>query len=186
MPLINCPDCEQPVSGAAPVCIHCGRPGSNATPADVGGSAGNEHAEVEVLKGGEGMRALGALGIVLGLGLLVYAAVMDTSVATPPLGLYGMPDRVHNVGLMSQQQNYLLIGGVLLISGILLLGLGYSLRKPLVRRANESSPHTRKPAGGTSGTEEKPRWPAGPFDVVVVVILGMVAWLTIRTILTGL
>jgi len=131
------------------------------------------------MEGGEVMRTLGALGIILGAGLLVYAAVMDTSVATPGFGLYGIPDRVHNVGLMRQQQNYLLIGGVLLIGGILLSGFGYSLRKPVVRPANPGVSYAQKPTGDIAGTGEQPDWPAGPFAAVILVILLVAGGLTV-------
>ena len=57
------------------------------------------------------LRALGWIGIVLGLGGLILTAMMDTTLATE--GYYGdsfsIPSqRVHNIGLMNEKQNRML------------------------------------------------------------------------------
>lgn len=51
--------------------------------------------------------------ITFGVILIVFAMTMDTSVSTG----YG---RVHNIGLVSQQQNMLLVGGLAFLAGIIL------------------------------------------------------------------
>lgn len=63
------------------------------------------------------MRGLGILVIVVGVLVLIGATAMDVSV---PSGL----GRVNNLGLMSERQNYTIIGGALLIAGLLMAIFG--------------------------------------------------------------
>jgi hypothetical protein len=62
------------------------------------------------------MKIFGTLLIIFGIVLGVIAVTMDTSVSTS----FG---RVNNLGLMSQQSNFLIGAGIAFISGILLLTL---------------------------------------------------------------
>ena len=57
------------------------------------------------------MKSLGKPLAIIGALLLLYAFSMDTTVSSG----YG---RVHNIGLMSSQQNYLLLGALLTLVGI--------------------------------------------------------------------
>lgn len=58
------------------------------------------------------MRPLGIILLALGALGLIFAMSMDTSVST------GM-GRVNNLGLMNDQQNYIIISAILLIAGLL-------------------------------------------------------------------
>ncbi|MEJ3589507.1 hypothetical protein CJU80_14975 [Pseudomonas fragi] len=63
------------------------------------------------------MKGLGILVLVLGIFVVLGAVIMDVSV---PSGV----GRVNNIGLMSDRQNYTIIGAVLSIAGLLMLILG--------------------------------------------------------------
>lgn len=63
------------------------------------------------------MRGIGIAILVLGGLIIVGAMAMDVSV---PSGM----GRVNNLGLMADRQNYLIVGGVVLIAGLLILLLG--------------------------------------------------------------
>lgn len=62
---------------------------------------------------------LGTIGVVLG----IYALTMDVSVEVNYSGgsSYGFPDRVNNIGLMMQRQNFLYTSGFLFICGLILV-----------------------------------------------------------------
>lgn len=62
------------------------------------------------------MKGLGIFVLVLGVLVVLGAMIMDVSV---PSGL----GRVNNIGLMSERQNYTIIGAVLSIAGLLMLVL---------------------------------------------------------------
>lgn len=61
--------------------------------------------------------------IFFGIGVIVIALNMDTSVSTG----YG---RVQNIGLMSQQQNILIIGGLAFIAGVVLFATATLKQSP--------------------------------------------------------
>lgn len=71
------------------------------------------------------MRALGVIFLIVGIGLLIYAISMETSVST---GLPGM-ERVHNIGLLQMQNNYLWVGSILALVGVLMAIFGGSKGK---------------------------------------------------------
>jgi hypothetical protein len=50
--------------------------------------------------------------------LIILALAMDTSVSTPA------GQRVHNIGLLNQQQNFLMLGAVLAVVGVILIVSG--------------------------------------------------------------
>ena len=65
-------------------------------------------------------------GILLCLGAvfaLIFGLTYDTSVST------GLGGRVHNIGLMNDKQNIIIVGGAMLVAGALLLAL--STRAPV-------------------------------------------------------
>ena len=63
------------------------------------------------------MKGLGVAVLVVGVFVVLGAMIMDVSV---PSGI----GRVNNIGLMSERQNYIIIGAVLSIAGLLMLVLG--------------------------------------------------------------
>ena len=68
------------------------------------------------------MKTLGALLMIAG-GAFIYWALFkfDTTVG---LGFVGNFDRVHNLGLMNDQRNYIIIAGITVIVGVLMLLFG--------------------------------------------------------------
>lgn len=67
------------------------------------------------------MRTLGISILIIGIILGIYALSMDTSVQVNYSGdSFGLPDRVNNLGLMNDRQNYLIVAGVLLIIGTII------------------------------------------------------------------
>ena len=62
------------------------------------------------------MKGLGIAVLVVGVFVVFCAMMVDVSVAT------GM-GRVNNIGLMSERQNYTIIGAVLSIAGLFMLVL---------------------------------------------------------------
>lgn len=72
------------------------------------------------------MRVLGWLLLVVSVLPLLVGLGMDTSVPTAAGG------RVHNIGLMREQQNALLMGALLLVVGVVLLVAGRRRAGPTV------------------------------------------------------
>src|SRR5450759_477733 len=69
------------------------------------------------------MKTVGLILFTGGLILMMYALlIMDTSVAVdyPASNSYGLPDRVNNIGLMAERQNYLIVSGIIIIIGLVL------------------------------------------------------------------
>lgn len=64
------------------------------------------------------MRGFGILALIVGLIVVIGAMAMDVSVST------GMGRRVNNIGLMAQQQNYLIIGALIALAGLLMMIFG--------------------------------------------------------------
>lgn len=67
------------------------------------------------------MKYLGHITFSVGLLIVIYAFTIDTSVAVdyPNGNEYGLPDRVNNLGLMADRQNYMIFGGVLAVLGLI-------------------------------------------------------------------
>lgn len=63
------------------------------------------------------MRSLGYFVLVVGLLCIVGALAMDVSVSSGT-------GRVNNIGLMAERQNFILIGGVLLLVGVIMAVAG--------------------------------------------------------------
>lgn len=72
------------------------------------------------------MKYFGYLMFTIGLILLVIAFTMDTSVAVDyPMGNeFGLPERVNNLGLMADKQNYMIFGALLSVLGVI-IGISY-------------------------------------------------------------
>lgn len=64
------------------------------------------------------MRGFGIFAIIVGVIAVVAALAMDVSVST------GMGGRVNNIGLIAQQQNYLMIGALITVAGLLMVVFG--------------------------------------------------------------
>ena len=60
--------------------------------------------------------------LLAGIFLGIYALKMDISVAVdyPTGNSFGFPDRVNNLGLMNDRQNYLIVAGVLSLLGVII------------------------------------------------------------------
>jgi hypothetical protein len=133
MPLVTCPDCQREISDAAMSCVGCGHP--FATP--------------DRREGGEALRSLGWCAILLGLVGLIASAAMDTSVESGGeyiAGTYLPTQRVQNLGLMNDKQNWILVSGILMVAGLGLVRIGY-VQQEVVRarphRPAPSAPDTR-------------------------------------------
>ena len=72
------------------------------------------------------MKYFGYLMFTVGLILLGIAFTMDTSVAVSYTNdnAFNLPERVNNIGLMADKQNYLLFGSILTVLGAL-IGVTY-------------------------------------------------------------
>jgi hypothetical protein len=67
------------------------------------------------------MKYFGILIFFAGILLCGYALNMDTSVAVNNRGnIFGLPDRVNNLGLMQDKQNYLILSGILILAGLVM------------------------------------------------------------------
>jgi hypothetical protein len=69
------------------------------------------------------MRIFGLLILIGGICIGVYALNMDTSVKVDyPLGnLLNLPERVNNIGLMNDKQNYLIFSGIISLVGVIIV-----------------------------------------------------------------
>ena len=83
------------------------------------------------------MKAIGILFIIIGALLGIHALTMDVTVAVDYSGSnsLGLPERVNNIGLMSDRQNYLIFGGILLVIG-LILTIFYNKGKKQLQKQN--------------------------------------------------
>ena len=78
------------------------------------------------------MRGFGILVVIVGLGGMLYALGMDTSVSVSDVDIPHelrpyVPSamRVNNLGLMQQRQNYLMVGGVAAVIGAIFVAVGF-------------------------------------------------------------
>jgi hypothetical protein len=69
---------------------------------------------------------IGILLIIAGFIFGVYVFTKDTTVKVDYNGVdsAGLPERVNNLGLMSEKQNLLIFSGVIIICGFLLIAIG--------------------------------------------------------------
>ena len=72
------------------------------------------------------MKELSILLISIGIGIGVFAFNLDTTVKVDYSGYEsnGLPERVNNIGLMSEKQNYLILAAVFFVSGVIAYGFG--------------------------------------------------------------
>lgn len=80
------------------------------------------------------MKPFGVLLCIAALVTLVLGFTYDTSVATTGLG------RVHNIGLLNEKQNIIIVGGAMLVAGALVLALSGRAQPS----ATEGTPGYRK------------------------------------------
>ena len=106
---VPCPACSEPILVSARKCKHCGEFVSP-FPSPANSALSSSYAST--------MRTLGIIGCVVGGLLAVVALGMDTSVSTDT------GTRVHNIGLLNQQSNFLVLGGILIVAGVILLVAG--------------------------------------------------------------
>ena len=68
------------------------------------------------------MKGFGYFTILIGVLMAIHALTMETSLKVdyPDGNTYGLPERINNLGLMQDKQNYLMFSGVLLIIGVIL------------------------------------------------------------------
>jgi len=70
------------------------------------------------------MKQIGIIILILGISIMAYALFMDTSVEVEKSrnsSLTDLPNRINNLGLMNDRQNYLILGGVLSIIGTIMI-----------------------------------------------------------------
>lgn len=75
------------------------------------------------------MKGIGIFALVVGSIWFVSAFNSDTTVPVPGIPGYSSASRIHNIGLMDQRRNHLLIAGGIAFAGVILLGFG-SIAKP--------------------------------------------------------
>lgn len=82
------------------------------------------------------MKTFGWLLLVIGLSITLFACAMDTSVSS---GVDGQ--RVHNIGLMRDQSNAIMIGIAMLIAGVIMIA--FSRKEAKNPRSNTSWTHSQ-------------------------------------------
>ncbi|UXJ55055.1 hypothetical protein [Pseudomonas citronellolis] len=65
------------------------------------------------------MRQMGIVLLVIGVVVIICALNMDVSVSTEVIG-----QRVNNIGLMADRQNYMMVGSLIVIVGLLMAIFG--------------------------------------------------------------
>jgi len=73
------------------------------------------------------VKIFGVITLIVGFVTLVSALNMETTVVVHPYhdgSWIGPEERVHNIGLMDERRNWLIVAGIILLAGILLLGFG--------------------------------------------------------------
>lgn len=120
MSLVTCTDCEREHSNLASACVHCGRPNvlanSRVTPR-----------RPQPADEDSPLASAGWVALCAGLIGLAFALFLDTSVATEG-GLYGLPARVNNIGLMDARQNYVIVSVATALAGVVMLAAAYRPR----------------------------------------------------------
>jgi hypothetical protein len=73
---------------------------------------------------------VGGIAFIVGLISLYIAFTMDISVAVDYANgnSYGLPERVTNLGLIQQKQNYMVFGGIITLVGFLMIYLEKSTK----------------------------------------------------------
>lgn len=87
------------------------------------------------------MKEFGWLLLIGGIAFGIYALNMDTSVAVDYNGYdFGLPERVNNLGLMNDRQNYLIVSATASVIGLILIYMGTKPTvSPILENHNSSA-----------------------------------------------
>jgi len=77
------------------------------------------------------MKAIGLLFILCGIGFAIYSLNLDTSVFS------SQGEKINNIGLLSKQQNFVILSGFVFIAGIIMLVCGKdNLKDQVIKNVN--------------------------------------------------